>query len=54
MRTRNCRCGHPEKAHEHYRAGEDCSRCECPFYRRTRRIGRWWLVKPKAYPLIPV
>ncbi|WP_298799984.1 hypothetical protein [Pseudonocardia sp. 73-21] len=28
-----CRCGHPEDAHEHYRPGCDCSRCDCTGYR---------------------
>jgi hypothetical protein len=25
-------CGHPGDAHQHYRGGADCSRCECPHY----------------------
>jgi hypothetical protein len=37
-----CVCGHPRRAHEHYRAGSDCSLCEhagCP---RFRPATRWW------------
>ena len=29
-----CTCGHSEEAHEHHRAGSDCSGCECRRYRR--------------------
>lgn len=25
----DCRCGHAEKAHEHYRRGTDCALCDC-------------------------
>jgi hypothetical protein len=25
-------CGHPGEAHQHYRGGTDCGRCECPHY----------------------
>jgi hypothetical protein len=25
-------CGHPGDAHQRYRDGTDCSRCECPQY----------------------
>jgi hypothetical protein len=32
-RERLCRCGHVPEAHEHYRAGSDCSLCDCPRYR---------------------
>jgi hypothetical protein len=28
--TRLCRCGHTAHAHQHYRAGSDCSLCDCP------------------------
>jgi hypothetical protein len=24
-----CRCGHPKRAHQHYRAGTDCALCTC-------------------------
>jgi hypothetical protein len=36
---RPCRCGHGRVVHEHYRAGSDCSLCECE---RFRRVRRWW------------
>lgn len=26
---RPCRCGHEERAHEHYRRGTDCGLCAC-------------------------
>ncbi|WP_432571941.1 hypothetical protein [Kineococcus sp. SYSU DK005] len=31
----SCVCGHAALAHEHYRAGSDCSRCECPRFRSS-------------------
>lgn len=31
-----CVCGHPQDAHEHYRAGSDCALCDCPRFRRRR------------------
>jgi hypothetical protein len=34
--ARSCACGHPREAHEHYRAGTDCSLCGpsgCPRFR---------------------
>ena len=33
-----CRCGHSRVYHDHYRAGSDCSLCEC----RSFRIGQHW------------
>ena len=33
-----CECGHDRKAHEHYRAGTDCSLCTCRGF--TRKILR--------------
>jgi len=27
--TKECRCGHPGRAHEHYRRGTDCALCRC-------------------------
>jgi hypothetical protein len=32
-------CGHPGEAHQHYRGGTDCGRCECPHY-LGQRSGR--------------
>ncbi len=29
----SCRCGHPDKAHEHYRRGTDCALCACPKFK---------------------
>jgi len=31
-----CKCGHPEEAHQHHRAGMDCSKneCKCKVFRR--------------------
>ena len=29
---RKCRCGHPMKAHRHYRAGTGCLQCGCPWF----------------------
>jgi hypothetical protein len=26
---KDCRCGHAEHAHEHYRRGTDCALCQC-------------------------
>src|SRR4051812_38133526 len=34
-----CLCGHPKKAHEHYRRGTDCALCDCPRY--TSRLLAW-------------
>jgi hypothetical protein len=31
-----CRCGHPVSWHEHYRAGTDCSVCDCARFERAR------------------
>jgi hypothetical protein len=28
-----CRCGHPDRAHEHYRRGTDCALCACPKFK---------------------
>ncbi|WP_203841092.1 hypothetical protein [Winogradskya humida] len=36
-----CVCGHQHAAHEHYRAGTECTRCgpqSCPRFRRRT----WW------------
>ncbi|MEV6343647.1 hypothetical protein [Actinoplanes sp. NPDC051851] len=36
-----CLCGHPRRAHDHYRPGSECSACpagECPRFRRAT----WW------------
>ena len=30
---KECRCGHSERAHEHYRRGTDCALCKCPKFR---------------------
>jgi hypothetical protein len=30
---RDCTCGHPHGAHEHYRRGTDCALCACPKFR---------------------
>ncbi len=29
-----CACGHGKRAHEHYRAGSDCSFCSCSGFHR--------------------
>ncbi|MFN8079242.1 MAG: hypothetical protein U0Q19_06725 [Kineosporiaceae bacterium] len=37
-----CVCGHPASAHEHFRAGTECSLCpgtHCPRFRPARRDG---------------
>jgi hypothetical protein len=41
---RRCRCGHSWDFHQHYRAGYDCSRCGCLYYRRRSRrlLRRLW------------
>jgi hypothetical protein len=31
--SRACRCSHERDAHEHYRRGTDCARCDCVRYR---------------------
>lgn len=28
-------CSHAKSAHEHYRAGTDCSECDCARFRKT-------------------
>ena len=35
-----CVCGHPEMAHQHFRAGQDCgfSSCGCDQYRAAKRL----------------
>jgi hypothetical protein len=33
-----CRCGHSYRVHQHYRAGSDCSSCECVRFRRARLV----------------
>jgi hypothetical protein len=33
-----CSCGHPRRAHEHYRRGSDCAMCGCGRFRRPRRL----------------
>lgn len=33
-----CSCGHPRRAHEHYRRGSDCAMCGCRRFRRPRRL----------------
>lgn len=38
---RECRCGHPKSAHQHYRSGSDCGTCGprgCPEFSRIH----WW------------
>ena len=30
---RDCTCGHPHQAHEHYRRGTDCAMCACVRFR---------------------
>ncbi|TIC86451.1 hypothetical protein [Nocardioides sp. GY 10127] len=32
-----CQCGHTSAVHAHYRAGTDCSQCDCTELRRARR-----------------
>lgn len=39
MAEKLCKCGHPESAHEHYRAGTDCGICGkavCPRFRKAK------------------
>lgn len=36
--VRACRCGHPTDAHDHFRAGTDCSVCGCSRYRPAARL----------------
>jgi hypothetical protein len=35
-----CRCGHAERAHEHYRSGTDCALCSCPKFKASAARGR--------------
>jgi hypothetical protein len=35
-----CRCGHPQKVHEHYTWHENCATCDCPEYRNPN-APRW-------------
>jgi hypothetical protein len=35
--TKPCACGHSKTAHQHYRAGTDCSGCSCGRYAKRRR-----------------
>ena len=45
--TRPCRrCGHGRDAHQHHRSGTDCGLCECPRWRRWRRVRSWVLRGP--------
>jgi hypothetical protein len=37
-----CVCGHERRAHEHYRAGADCSLCADPRCPRFRPVTPWW------------
>lgn len=37
--NRDCRCGHPSAAHEHYRIGTSCGFCGCS--RFHRKLPRW-------------
>jgi hypothetical protein len=30
---KDCRCGHSQGAHEHYRRGTDCALCQCPKFK---------------------
>jgi hypothetical protein len=41
--NRLCVCGHPRTYHLHYRAGTDCSHCDCERY-----VWRWlsWAILP--------
>jgi len=44
-----CVCGHPRKAHEHYRPGTDCSLCVpgvCDRFRRQRTRRARTMVRP--------
>ncbi|MEU8818318.1 hypothetical protein [Actinoplanes sp. NPDC048796] len=36
-----CVCGHPRRAHEHYRPGAECALCEAASCPRFRRV-TWW------------
>jgi hypothetical protein len=35
---RRCRCTHSRSAHQHYRAGTECSMCDCQKYRRASSL----------------
>lgn len=41
----DCVCRHTHEVHQHYRAGENCSRCPCRNYRAATRwrivLHRW-------------
>ena len=37
---RQCRCGHSEGAHSHFRRGTDCSGCGCQAFRRVSSRAR--------------
>ena len=48
-----CMCGHREVAHEHHRAGLDCSvtGCSCLDYRPATRLRKWWYAHFVTKPL---
>jgi hypothetical protein len=37
-----CVCGHPYRAHEHYRPGTECVLCDAGQCRRFRSATPWW------------
>jgi hypothetical protein len=39
VEARPCSCGHEREAHEHHRAGADCSLCGCPRFDPNRETG---------------
>ena len=44
------RCLHDAEAHCHWREGEECSRCDCPDYKRPGwTFGGVWLVLTAAW-----
>lgn len=42
-----CGCRHTAEAHEHYRSGTDCSRCDCSAFRPAARRNRIWARRPR-------
>jgi hypothetical protein len=35
---KDCRCGHSERAHEHYRRGTDCGLCQCAKFKAAASV----------------
>jgi hypothetical protein len=43
---RLCVCGHPKKAHLHYRRGTECALCDCPRWSGHDTLIRLLLLRP--------